>query len=409
MLNRFLRTASTRRLLGALAGVVVAIAGGAAIAVAATGGGPVPKAKQLAEAIHEAIAAKPVQGISAGVNFTDNLIDTSEIQGSDPLLTGGSGHIWVSNDGRIRLELYGDNGDPEIVVTPRSWWVYDPMLQTVYEGKLPAQRAAGSKPHASHALPSISQIQADISRLAARLDISRAIPSDVGGQPAYTVKLSPAHDNGLVGQLQVAWDALRGVPLRFAVYRRGDGTPVLELAASGVSYGAIAPGTFDLAPPPGSHVVSIATPASGGAETQAKTGRARTKPAEVTGVAAVAGRLSFKLAAPSTLAGLQRASVRLLDGGSQHGALVVYGKGLGAVAVIEEPANPNRTQKLNLSSGSGDHARGITLPTVNVHGASGQELDTALGTIVRFTATGVSYTVIGSVPPSVADAAARGL
>ena len=408
MLNQFLRTASTRRLLGTLAGIVVAIAAGSAIAVAASSGGPVPKAKQLAEAIHEAMTATPVQGISADVHFTNNLIDTSEIQGSDPLLTGGSGHIWVSNDGRMRLELYGDNGDPEIVVTPTSWWVYDPMMQTVYEGKLHAQQST-PKAHGSHALPSVAEIQADINRLAAHLSVSGAIPSDVGGQPAYTVKLSPVHNKGLVGQLQVAWDALRGVPLRFAVYRRGDSTPVLELAASGVSYGAIAPGTFDLSPPSGSHVVSIATPASAGAQSETGTGRAGKKPAEVTGVAAVASHLSFKLAAPSTLAGLQRASVSLLDSGRQHGALVMYGKSLGGVAVIEQPASPNSTQKLNLSSGSGDHAQGITLPTVNVHGASGQELDTAIGTIVRFTAHGVSYTVIGSVPPSVADAAARGL
>src|SRR5581483_3222021 len=97
MVNRFLRTASTRRLLATLAGIVVAIAGGAAIAVAATSSGPVPKPKRLAVAIRDALAAKPVQGISADVKFTNNLLPSFEIQGSDPLLTGGSGHIWMSN------------------------------------------------------------------------------------------------------------------------------------------------------------------------------------------------------------------------------------------------------------------------------------------------------------------------
>jgi outer membrane lipoprotein-sorting protein len=408
MLNRFLRTAPTHRLMAALAGVVVAIAAGTAIAVAAAGGGPVPKSRQLADAIHEALTAKPVQGVSADVSFTNRLIDTSEIQGSDPLLTGGSGHIWVSNDGRVRLELYGDNGDPEVVLGNGSWWVYDPMLQTVYEGNLPPQRAQNPGSGKREALPSVARIQSEINQLATHLKISGAIPSDVGGQPAYTVKLAPAHSGGLVGQVQVAWDALAGVPLRFAVYRRGDSTPVLELAASGVSYGPIAASTFTLSPPAGSHVVRIATPASGTAAKE-RYGKSAKKHADITGAGAVAGHLSFKLAAPSTLAGLQRQSVSLLDSGSKHGALVVYGKYLGGIAVIEEPLDANGTRKLSLSTGSGEHARGIALPAVKINGASGQELDTALGTIVRFTSGNVAYTVIGSVPPSVADAAARGL
>ena len=53
--------------------------------------------------------------------------------------------------------------------------------------------------------------------------------------------------------------------------------------------------------------------------------------------------------------------------------------------------------------------RGLSLPTVSINGATGQELDTALGTMVRFTRDGVAYTVIGSVPSAAADAAARGL
>jgi len=40
--------------------------------------------------------------------------------------------------------------------------------------------------------------------------------------------------------------------------------------------------------------------------------------------------------------------------------------------------------------------------------STAQELDTALGSVVRFTRSGVTYTVIGSVTPSVADTAAVG-
>jgi len=50
-----------------------------------------------------------------------------------------------------------------------------------------------------------------------------------------------------------------------------------------------------------------------------------------------------------------------------------------------------------------------SLPKVSINGASGQELDTALGTLLRFERNGVQYIVVGSVPPAAAVAAARGL
>src|ERR1700736_1169622 len=55
--NKFWRTASTQRLLATIAGFVGAIAAGTAIAIAAQGGGPVPAAKSLPRAIHDALAA----------------------------------------------------------------------------------------------------------------------------------------------------------------------------------------------------------------------------------------------------------------------------------------------------------------------------------------------------------------
>ena len=61
-----------------------------------------------------------------------------------------------------------------------------------------------------------------------------------------------------------------------------------------------------------------------------------------------------------------------------------------------------------LKAPSGDHG-GLSLPTVSINGATGRELATALGTLVRFTRGGVSYTVIGSVPPVAAEAVARAL
>src|SRR5947209_10415108 len=87
MVNRFLRTAPTRTLLAAIAGFAAVIACGTAIAIAAQSGGPVPKPKRLAVAIHDVLGTR-VSGISADISFTNGLIGASELQGSDPLLQG---------------------------------------------------------------------------------------------------------------------------------------------------------------------------------------------------------------------------------------------------------------------------------------------------------------------------------
>ncbi len=413
-MNKFLRTASTPRLLATLAGFIAAIAAGTAIAVAAQGGGPVPKQRRLAVAIHNAMDAQSVNGISADVSFTNRLIDTAEIQGTDPLLSGGQGHVWISSTGQFRLELYGNNGDPAVVVNKNSWWVSDPMTSTVYKGTLSSQSGAKQEPKSGKAqtLPTISQIQTDLNQLAQHLNVSGAIPTDVGGQPTYTVKLTPKQRGGLIGGLQLAWDALRGVPLRFAVYARGDSTPVLELAATNVTYGSVDPSVFKLSPPTsGFKTVTVAMPTATGAAAEPTHGKGKkgAKRAQISGVSAVARHLSFKLVAPTKVAGMSRQSVTLLGSGRDARAMLVYGRYLGGVAVIEQAASGSSARQLSLSSGSGDHAHGISLPTFSVHGNTAQELDTAIGTFVRFTSGGVTYAVVGSVTPRVARAAARGL
>jgi len=74
--------------------------------------------------------------------------------------------------------------------------------------------------------------------------------------------------------------------------------------------------------------------------------------------------------------------------------------------VIETPAKASAQAG---PGGTGDGQPNLRLPTVSINGATGEELDTALGTIVRFSRGGVEYTVAGSVPPAVAEAAARHL
>ena len=392
---RYLRTVSTRRLLAMIAGVVAVIAGGTAIAVAAAGSGPKPPPESLARAVHGALTAPNVQGISARISFTNHLIGSTNLQGTDPILSGATGRLWISNDGRMRLELQSDSGqDAQVLVSKSGFWIYDPSANTVYRGTLPADSHNGKQ---ADKVPSVAQIQQRISNLIQHANLSGAIPSDVAGQAAYTVRVSPKHDGGLLGSAALAWDAARGVPLRFAIYARGQDKPVIELKVTDVSYGKVPASDFAVSPPPGAKVVTVNVP-SGKAEAAGKHGRAHR---DVTGAAAVAKKVPFALTAPRTLVGLPRRSVSMIDMNGTPAALVTYGQNLGGIAVIEQAAQPQ-------ASGGSDQ-RGLSLPGVTINGATGHELDTALGTVVQFTRGGVDYTVLGSVPAAAADAAARAL
>jgi outer membrane lipoprotein-sorting protein len=402
-MNRFLRTAPTRRLLGAILGAIVAAVAGTTIALAAIGNGPVPQHESLARAIHQGLTASAPSGIYARINFTDNLIGSSEMQGSDPLLTGGSGRLWVTGH-RLRLEVQGSSGDAQVVVNGSSFWAYDPAANTVFEGTLPKAHTGASSDGTSSALPQVAEIQSFLKRLAGHLNISGATPTDIASQPAYSVRISPAHNNSLLGAVQLAWDATHRVPLQVGLYARGDSTPVLALTAADISFGPQSPSVFAISPPAGAKVVKL----SSSSRSRAASPTPAHAPREATGVAAVAHRLSFRLAAPSSLAGRSRQSVRLLALSGHPAALAIYGQGLGAILVLEQTATGRSAGSVNLAPNGAD-GPGLSLPTVSIHGSTAQQLETAIGTVVRFTRSGVSYTVLGSVTAATADAAARGL
>jgi hypothetical protein len=115
----------------------------------------------------------------------------------------------------------------------------------------------------------------------------------------------------------------------------------------------------------------------------------------VVGLAAVRRAVGFRLAAPAKVAGLARTEVRLLHGEHPR-ALLLYGTGLGTVAVIERAA-----------AGSAAQAR-TPLPLVPLGGGiSARELPTALGTVLTARHHGIAVIVAGSVHRATAEAAAR--
>jgi hypothetical protein len=388
---RFLRTLSTSHLVALMVAVLVVAAGGAAIAVAASGGsGPPPPPKPLADALHDSLAGPEPDGVTARITFTNKLFPSGALTGQvgSALMSGASGRLWATNDARGRLELQSNAGDVQVVWNQTSVSVFDASSNTVYRATLPAQNDTSS---GQPAVPSVAKITDFLTKLGEHVTLSDAIPSNVAGQEAYTVRVSPKHDGGLLGAAELAFDASRGVPLRIGIYAQGASSPVLELAATDISYGTVPSSDVEISPPADAKSVDLGT-LGRGADT-----KSGSQP-QVTGLDAVKAAAGFPVVAPDTLVGLPRQDVRLIGGSDSKAALVVYGHGLGAIVVLERPETANAKKDM-LGS----------LPQVSLDGTTAHELATQLGTALTWKKDGVSFVLAGSVPTAAAEAAAREL
>jgi len=392
---KLFRTLPTSRLVAIVAAAGIALVGGTAIAVAASGGsGPTPSPKPLAQALHDALSAAEPSGITARVTFTNNLFPSGALVGAtgSALMSGATGRLWLNANGG-RLELQSDAGDVQVVWSDAKVTVYDASSNTAYTFDLP--KRADSSP-TSHKTPSLDEISKFLADVAKHWSVSGAQPSNVAHEPAYTVDVSPSHDGGLLGSAQLAWDAVRGVPLKVAIYAQGSSTPALALEATGISFGPVPDSDVAVAPPAGAKIVDLSSQATGHGKD------AGSKAPPVTGLPAVQAAVSFPVVAPDTLVGLPRQDVRLVGPQDSQSVIVVYGQGLGAIVVVERALEAGGTQ-------GGNGSPLAALPTVSLDGVTAHELATQLGTVLGWDTGQVSYVLAGSLPSGAAEAAARAL
>lgn len=353
--------------------VPVAVLGGSLAALAlALGSGPTPPPKPLAQAVHDALAAAPVEGVSANVKLTDNLLEGASLASGgnggeagqlsqSPLLSGASGRLWVSKDGRVRLELQAEKGDTQMLYDGHALTVYDAASNTLYRYTPPGKEAAETQSSPDntdkHEAPSVAKIEEAIAKLD-HVNVSGATPTDIAGRPAYTARLSPKEGGSLIGGAELSWDADNGLPLRAALYSSTSSSPVIELAASEVSFGPVASSVFEFTPPANAKVEEIKLP-GGGAHRGGES-----------------------------------------SGGADQPKVTKQGSGITAVHVLESkvkpgektPSLPEGLQKVKIDS--------TTTAT---------ELPTALGTLLSFERSGVRYVLAGAITPAQIEAVARGL
>jgi len=148
-----------------LCGVVVAVGATATALALAVGAGPTPPPKPLADAVHDALSAQRVDGVSARIKLTNHLIEGASLASgggeasqlaSSPLLSGASGRMWIGSDGHARLELQSEKGDTQILYDGRTASLYDASTNTLY--RYTPQQPSDSTSTGHHEVPTVAKI-----------------------------------------------------------------------------------------------------------------------------------------------------------------------------------------------------------------------------------------------------------
>jgi outer membrane lipoprotein-sorting protein len=394
-MSYFLRRLPLSRLL-LLCTVLVGVGIGATALATALGVGPTPPPKPLPDAVHDALTAgaggNQIQGVSAQIQLTNHLLEGANLASgggeasqltSSPLLSGASGRLWISKEGHVRLELQSEKGDTQVYYDGHTLSMYDASTNTLYRytppkegtgsggsggegwsgssgGEGGAGSSSGGADTGSHPeVPSVAKIEEAIAHLEKHADISGATPTDVAGRAAYTVRVSPKEGGSLLAGAELSWDATNGVPLRAAVYSTESAAPVLELAATSISYGPVEPSVFEFTPPTNAKVEEVVLP----------------KPGEHQGDSAQGSE-------------------------HEHPNVTTHGSGPGTIAVLEGKDKAGSSQTSSLPEG---------LQQVKINGVTASELPTELGTLLSFERAGVRYLIAGAVPPAAVEAVAKGL
>jgi outer membrane lipoprotein-sorting protein len=167
--------------------------------------------------------------------------------------------IWYADSDHFRLAVPGFMSESDLIVNGKTAWYWRSTSNSVIRFVAPP----GSHISPAEAPPAqvpLTPQQAAKQVLAAVGPTTRvSVQSNVivAGEDAYQLVLAPKSRSSLVGQVRIAVDATRDVPLRVQVYPRGATSPAFQVGYTSVSFVQPTAANYDFSPPPGAKVRTV--------------------------------------------------------------------------------------------------------------------------------------------------------
>jgi outer membrane lipoprotein-sorting protein len=175
--------------------------------------------------------------------------------------------LWFAGPDQARVAVLGTLGESDIIVNGRNVWTWSSDDRTATHRTLPAHGRPES-PHPSKPggeLPMTPQRAADeaLAAIQPTTVVTVAGTTTVAGREAYELVLAPRDTRSLIGQVRIAIDAGRHVPLQVAVFAAGRSKAAFQIGFTSVSFARPRSENFRFTPPPGTKVTEQGTSASG--------------------------------------------------------------------------------------------------------------------------------------------------
>jgi outer membrane lipoprotein-sorting protein len=246
------------------AAAVLVVGGGAAAGTIAASADPSLPARSAAQLLVDVQTAR-IDGLSGTVVETadlglPSLSGLGDGGAAISKLVAGSNtaRVWYAGEDKARVALTGTLGETDLIRNGSDVWVWQSRDNSAQHLTVPAD-AAGHGPTALPGdLPSTPQEAADAALAA--IDPTTAISTtgaaSVAGRDAYELVLAPKDTASLIGQVRLAIDAERHIPLRVEVYAKGANSPALRVAFQQISFSVPDAQQFAFNPPPGAKVTT---------------------------------------------------------------------------------------------------------------------------------------------------------
>jgi outer membrane lipoprotein-sorting protein len=394
-------------------GLLFVLALGAGVVVAQARAQSAPPEKLTEEELLSRITAAPENApdFEATVTVEQTLVPEGLIGASQGDRAGNSGprsaRVWYGGPDKIRSEVQGENGDQLFVKNGTEVRAYDGATNTLRTGDKPESEG---QPEKAASPEKINEVLAEISPTS---NLQAGAPVEFAGRWAYPLTLEPKDKNlTLVERAEALVDAETFVPLSFELYAEGTAEPVVRYEASDFEVGPVPDERFQLETPPGATVEQMEEHGNG--EEQGEEGRENREPQSVASVAEAQEAVGFpvrQLATPP--GGREIAEIRVAG---SAGVVQTYGEGWGTVVLVQKPdrgpesADQSQEDSRREASGEDDgRDEQLQVPTVDLGDVEAKEISTPIGTGLSWSANGVSYSLVGSVPAAELEEAARGL
>ena len=183
--------------------------------------------------------------------------DLAQVPAQSPLLSSGSGRIWMSEDG-VRVESQGGGGDQIVAVSKasRTVWTYDSASNTARRFDMKADGRAASPLPTPPATPATVLSSTFLQRLAPYATVDVTGQTTVADRAAYVLRMTPAAGDTALGKVEAAIDGETMLPLRLDVYAAGAAQPALRFGFDTISYEPVDAALFEFTPPHGAEVTT---------------------------------------------------------------------------------------------------------------------------------------------------------